>query len=177
MIRHCKNCDKSFDFNIRDTRQLDNLICPECGAPIDKNSRPKPSGISEDQVNYRIGKAYMTVLTIIYLFGLIIACLGVFGFFSHLDTLLFIMVVISAIVLIIQLATHYTSAFWLFMYIAGAVIGGIVVANKIGASNIIKGISVGLEFSIILRYIIRDLFFRLLFALIRKSEEKSENGK
>lgn len=165
MLRYCEKCDKSFDFDIRDARQLDELVCPDCGSKIDKNSRPRMKGTSEDTVYRRIGNTYVIFITIIYLFSLVLACIGTFGFFTHLDKLLFIMTGVSLLSIFISIVSKRVSGLWILLFVFGAVLGAIIVSNVSGIANIFRGACVGIELAIVLRYIIRDVFYRLIFAL------------
>ena len=55
MLRYCANCKKEYDFLPLAVSGKDDLICPECGHIIDKNSRrPTESG---DQIEEGLGQA------------------------------------------------------------------------------------------------------------------------
>ena len=35
MKRYCEKCQKEFEFNINSMKDLDNLVCPDCGEKME----------------------------------------------------------------------------------------------------------------------------------------------
>ena len=87
MNRYCVNCQKEYDFKIKSMEDLDNLVCPVCGARIDKNSRkPAETGKNGKTAEGTIGNVVGGYFTIKYYFHFILAVIGLVAFFlSHSD--------------------------------------------------------------------------------------------
>lgn len=49
MLRYCENCKKDFEFAPLTVSGKDDLICPECGGIIGKNSRNPANRVDPDK--------------------------------------------------------------------------------------------------------------------------------
>lgn len=156
MNRYCVNCDKEFDFSPLEVSGRNDLICPECGQIIDKNSRRPKSNDESDKIENTIAGVFAQLLHMSYIFYLLCACAGVVGFFLKIDALLFLATAIALAAFFVQLFTGtliFTSGL-IFLPI-GAVCGYLIVKN-------IRGAFLGINVVFVIRHIIRDIFYRLI---------------
>ena len=153
MERYCTNCNKSFDFKIKSMTDLDSLICPECGAKIDKNSR-KP--VEEDNMDAKLGSVFHKVFHFLYIFYMLCAVVGIIAFFLNLSKLLFVVTAISLVVFVFQLLSGYNT------FRSGLVflpIGALVGYLKFGTY---EGACLGVMIVFAIRHVVRDIIFRLI---------------
>ncbi|MBQ9233367.1 MAG: hypothetical protein IJ167_04940, partial [Lachnospiraceae bacterium] len=123
MLRYCTNCRKEYDFNIKSMEDLDNLVCPECGSKIDKNSRkPVDSGAnSAEKAAANVVSGYFTIR---YYIHFVLAITGLIGYFTGHLNLLYIMTSLCVIIYIVQFFIGRVSfVSGLFFIPLGAVIG------------------------------------------------------
>lgn len=162
MKRFCANCQKEIDFKITSIKDLDNLICPECKNPVPKNSF-KPNlqdQIGTEKTINAIGSTLMTIMYIAYYFYFALAIAGVIFFYFKLNTLLYISTGINLCIFIIQLLTGFKSFKWGIPIIPVAAIIGLFVLKGI------PGACFSIQLVFIIRFVLRDIFFRLLLKLV-----------
>lgn len=160
MERYCVNCNKSFDFKIKSMTDLDNLVCPECGAKIDKNSR-KP--VVEDNMDAKIGSIFQKVFHFLYIFYMLCAVVGIIAFFLNLSKLLYVVTAISLLVFVLQLLSgRNTFRSGLVFLPIGAVAGYL----KFGTY---EGACFGVMIVFAIRHVVRDVILRLIWALVGRS--------
>ena len=163
MLRYCENCKKDFEFAPLAVSGRNDLICPECGGVIGKNSRNPANKINSDKTEEAIGNTFARLLHMSYIFYMVMGLLGIIGFISGVDKLLYIATGISIGAFIIQFLTGtliFTSGI-IFLPL-GAVAGYIYFKS-------IEGACLGIHLVFLIRHIIRDIFFALIFKLIRMS--------
>ncbi len=162
MIRYCTYCKKDFDFAPLAVSGREDLICPECGNVISRESRNPAGKEMADRTEEAIGNAYAKLMHLSCIFYMTVGVIGVICFFAGLSTLLYIATFISLICFIMQLLTG-TLIFisGLIFLPLGAVLGYMYFGNPAGAC-------LGIHIVFLIRHLIRDILFRLLFAFIRK---------
>ena len=161
MLRYCENCRKDFEFAPLAVSGRDDLICPECGRVIGKNSRNPENKVNSDKTEEAIGNAFARLLHMSYIFYMVMGLLGVTGFILEAHKLLYIATGISIGAFIIQFLTGtliFTSGI-IFLPL-GAAAGYIYFRS-------IEGAFLGIHLVFLIRHIIRDIFFALIFRLIR----------
>ncbi len=163
MLRYCENCKKDFEFAPLAVSGRNDLICPECGGVIGKNSRNPANKINSDKTEEAIGNTFAGLLHMSYIFYMVMGLLGIIGFVSGTDKLLYIATGISIGAFIIQFLTGtliFTSGI-IFLPL-GAAAGYIYFKS-------IEGACLGIHLVFLIRHIIRDIFFAIIFKLIRMS--------
>ncbi len=163
MLRYCENCKKDFEFAPLAVSGRNDLICPECGGVIGKNSRNPANKINSEKTEEAIGNTFARLLHMSYIFYMVMGLLGITGFALGADKLLYIATGISIGAFIIQFLTGtliFTSGI-IFLPI-GAAAGYIYFKS-------IEGACLGIHLVFLIRHIIRDIFFALIFKLIRMS--------
>ena len=105
MLRYCENCKKDFEFAPLTVSGKDDLICPECGGIIGKNSRNPANRVDPDKTEEAIGNAFAKLLHMSYIFYMVMGLLGVAGYVFGINRLLYIATVISLLAFMIQLLT------------------------------------------------------------------------
>lgn len=121
MIRYCQRCKKDFDFNIKSMTELDNLICPQCGQKIDKNSRHPVDRAGTERVEQQIGQAIYSVMRILFFIQIIIAVTGMVAFCLHLYTAVYILTGITVLMFLSRFGRSMYCNAWTFLaMVAGA---------------------------------------------------------
>ncbi len=161
MKRYCKNCQKEYEFNPVAVSGGEKLICPDCGSLIDKNSRAPVDRSEMNKTERKIGNFLAVIFRIAYVFFMVLALVGIFGFIFHLNMVLYITTAISLLVFLIQLITGRL-AFWLGILFLpmGAAAGYFFMGG-------IEGACLGVQAVFLLRYLLRELYFKLYRWLIR----------
>ena len=165
MTRYCVKCRKDFDFTIKSIKDMDNLICPECGLKIDKNSRNPDLDKSEDREKTAeaIGSAFHVMARINYIFYVTASLVAVAAYFFHLDTLLYVMTGISLAVFFVQLFSQSLSFRTGLIFLpAGAAAGYFILKS-------VQGACLGIAVVFIIRHLFRHLFFFIFNKLISAS--------
>lgn len=158
MLRYCTRCEKEYDFPPRAVTGPKPLICPMCQHEIDKNSR-RPAAAENNKPEEAVGSVFGGFLRLAYLFYVILAVIGIIGYFVHVDAMLYIPAVITVICYILQLITGTTAFTGGIIFVPlGAVAGYFLLG--------MQGICLGILGVFLIRHIIRDLFFELIFKLI-----------
>ena len=162
MLRYCTYCKKDFDFAPLAVSGREDLICPECGNVIPKESRNPAEKDEACRTEEAIGNAYAKLMHLSYIFYMTVGVIGVICFFAGLSTLLYIATFISLICFIIQLLTG-TLLFrsGLIFLPIGAVLGYLYFRS-------VDGACLGIHIIFLIRHLIRDILFRLIFAFIGK---------
>ena len=158
MLRYCSNCKKDFDFDTLSVSGKDDLICPECGCIIDKNSRNPAGKLLAEETEEKIGRAYAELLHLSYIFYMSVGVIGVIGFILGIHWLLYAATAVSLAAYIIQFLTG-TLIFksGLFLLPIGAIAGYMYFGN-------ISGACLAIHIVFLIRHLIRDIIFRLIFA-------------
>ena len=160
MERYCTNCKKDFDFEPLAVSGKGDLICPECGNIIDKNSRNPAGKEMVDETEEKIGRTFANLLHMSYVFYLTMGVLGVIGYVFGLDTLLYIATAISLAAYIIQfLSGTLTFASGLILLPAGAILCWFYFGT-------LRGACLGIHIVFLIRHIIRDILYTLVFRFI-----------
>ena len=149
---------------------LENLVCPECMAHIDKNSVKPPDTAEQDRVTQNIGKIFFVVSRVFYVFYALLSLLGIASYFLGWDKILFIMTGICLGVFVIQLLTKTTS------FSTGIIFLPIGAAAGYFLFKSIQGACLGLCAVFVIRHLIWRFFFfiiRKLISLINKGAPKN----
>ncbi len=155
MLRYCVNCKKDFDFEPLAVSGKGDLICPECGNVIGKNSRNPAGKEMAEATEEKIGNTFAGLLHLSYIFYLCMGILGVAGFIFGIDGLLYIATLISLAAYILQLVTGtLTFASGLILLPAGAILGWVFLGG-------LRGACLGIHIVFLIRHLIRDIFFSL----------------
>ena len=167
LIRYCTNCRKDFDFTIKSMKDLDSLVCPECGASIDKNSRnPAEAEVSRgsEKTEDAIGSLFGCLMTLNYIFYISISVAAIVAYNFHWDKALYILTGISLALFLIQQFSGSLAFRTGFIFLPlGAAIGYFVLKS-------VRGACLGIAIVFIVRHLIRALFWRLLSRLFGKLE-------
>ncbi len=163
MLRYCENCKKDFEFAPLAVSGRDDLICPECGGIIGKNSRNPANKINSDKTEEAIGNTFARLLHMSYIFYMVMGLLGIIGFIFGVDKLLYIATGISIGAFIIQFMTGT------LIFTSGIIFLPLGAAAGFIYFKTIEGACLGVHLVFLIRHIIRDIFFALIFKLIRMS--------
>lgn len=161
MNRYCTNCKKEFDFSIKSMTDLDNLVCPICHAPIDKNSRKPVDQYETTRTEEAIGRGFAAIFRFFYLFYLICAIASILAFIFRVDSLLYTLTAIALGTYILQIifrVTNFRSG--IFFLPLGAALGFLLLKTPQGAC-------LGVMTVFMIRHLIRDLFWKLISKLFR----------
>ncbi|MBR7080736.1 MAG: hypothetical protein IKI40_09495 [Treponema sp.] len=165
MIKYCTNCRKDFDFTIKSMKDLDSLVCPECGSRIDKDSRnPALEEVSRatDKTEETIGNAFGCLMSLNYVFFMSISVAAIVAYNFHWDMALYILTGISLGLFVIQLFFRSVAFRTGFIFLPlGAAIGYFVLKS-------VRGACLGIAIVFIARHLIRALFWRLLSRLFSR---------
>ncbi len=161
MLRYCENCKKDFEFAPLAVSGKENLICPECGGIIDKNSRNPASRIDSGKTEAAIGNVFSRLLHMSYIFYMFMGLLGVAGFVLGIHKLLYAATVISLLAFVIQ---YFTGS---LIFMSGIILLPVGAAAGYFYFKSMEGACLGVHVVFLLRHLIRDIFYTLLFKLIR----------
>lgn len=161
MLRYCTYCKKEYDFDPLAVSGRDELICPECGNTIGKESRTPYGKEMAERTEETIGQIYARLLHLSYIFYLAMGIIGAAGFVSGIYPILYAATAVSLTVYTIQLITG-TLIFrsGLVFLPIGAILGYLYF-------RIPEGACLGVHIVFLIRHLIRDIIFRLLFAFLR----------
>lgn len=161
MKRYCTKCEKEFDFNIRSVTDLDNLVCPECGEKIGKESR-KPRDPNADNLEETIGRGFAAIFRFAYIFYMVLGSIGVVSFILHEYYILYPVTLIALVCVLLQVftGTFVFQAGMIFLPV-GAVVGYLIF-------NSVEGMLFGIDCVFVIRHLIRDVILRLLGLMIPK---------
>ena len=166
MLRYCTNCQKEFDFKIKSMDDLDNLICPECGAKIDKNSR-KPVETGANSAEKTVTNVIGGYFTIKYYIHFVLALIGLIAFFLGHFGILYFMALLCVVTYLFQfLFGRISFLSGLFFIPLGALIGVLVLGK------VLRGICLGIVVVFIIRHLIRGFNYFILSKLIRMGNSK-----
>ena len=165
MIKYCTNCRKDFYFTIKSMKDLDSLVCPECGSRIDKDSRnPALDEVARatDKTEETIGNAFGCLMSLNYVFFMSISVAAIVAYNFHWDIALYILTGISLGLFVIQLFFRSVAFMTGFIFLPlGAAIGYFVLKS-------VRGACLGIAIVFIARHLIRALFWRLLSRLFSR---------
>lgn len=158
MNRYCTNCQKEFKFKVDSVTDMDNLVCPECGQRVYKDSRKPRDYQGEAKIEETIGGVIYGVMFFLYCFFLIMGILGIIAFFLKWDTFLYIDTVISVVAYqkmhAKNLLDFSKGSFW---FLVGAGIGFLCYKTLQGAC-----------LGIMIVFVIRHLFRAIIMGIIGK---------
>lgn len=166
MKRYCTNCQKEFDFHVKSMAELEKLICPECGKPIDKESRkPKNPEEIRKQVQREagVGEAIYKGLRLSMYFYFVCGLAGVAAYFLQFYKALYILTGISVISYILRYHNFEKGYIWLPF---GAIAGFYLL-------HTVEGVCLGLLGVLIIRHLLRRLFFKVFSWIINKCRSYS----
>ena len=168
MNRYCVNCQKEYDFKIKSMEDLDNLVCPVCGAKIDKNSRkPAATGKNGKTAEGTIGNVVGGYFTIKYYFHFVLAVIGLIAFFLHLNGLLYFMAFACLLTWLSQFLFGIVSFLSGLLFIPiGAIIGAVLIGE------LLRGICLGIVVVFIIRHIVRGFLYFVLAKLVKLGNSK-----
>lgn len=160
MLRYCTNCKKDFDFDPLAVSGKEDLICPECGGVIGKESRNPAIKENAEKTEEEIGNIFARLMHLSYIFYMVMGLAGVLCYFPGIYTVLYAVTMISVTAYLIQFITGtVTFASGVILLPAGAVLGYIFAGG-------IPGACLGIHIVFLIRHLIRDIIFRLVFRFI-----------
>ena len=163
--RYCANCRQEYEFTPLAISGKSDLICPECGGVIDKNSR-RPANENDDQTEEKLGRATAVVFHFFYCFYALLGIVGAVCFFLGIDWLLYAVTIISIIAFIIQLIMGTLSfASGLLFLPLGAIFGYLFLGKSI------RSACLGIHIVFLIRHICRDIIYRIIIKLVRAGNE------
>ncbi|MBP5157332.1 MAG: hypothetical protein ILP18_05625 [Treponema sp.] len=174
MIRYCPNCHKEFDFAIKSIEDLDDLVCPECGCKIDRNSRRPLEEPDEGGVDMSLGLMLLVLVRIGFVFFALLSLLGVGAFFLHWSWGLRILTGICLLVFLMQLAlgVHQFRSGPVFLPL-GAAAGFFFLRS-------LDGVFLGIAAVFIVRHVLLEfvfwLFGKLFGFVVPPDEEDGGDG-
>ena len=146
-------------------KDLDSLVCPECGSRIDKDSRnPALDEVARatDKTEETIGNAFGCLMSLNYVFFMSISVAAIVAYNFHWDMALYILTGISLGLFVIQLFFRSVAFRTGFIFLPlGAAIGYFVLKS-------VRGACLGIAIVFIARHLIRALFWRLLSRLFSR---------
>lgn len=163
MVRFCPNCQKDFDFNIKSTTDLDNLICPDCGGKIPANSRHKPQSAEATEV--AIGGAFQGLYGISYHFYFVMSVIGIVAYFLNAYSLLYAMVIINMAVFVLQLL------FGDLLFRTGLIFIPLGAALGYYFLQGLPGGALGILLAFAIRHLIRNVFWAFISKLIQAGNQ------
>ena len=111
----------------------------------------------------KIGSIFQKVFHFVYIFYMLCAVVGIIAFFLNLSKVLYVVTAISLIVFVLQLLSGYNT------FRSGLVflpIGALVGYLKFGTY---EGACFGVMIVFAIRHVVRDVIFRLIWALVGHS--------
>jgi DNA-directed RNA polymerase subunit RPC12/RpoP len=160
MKRYCEKCQKEFEFIINSMKDLDNLVCPDCGEKIGRESRrPVDPRIEENEE--KIGRLMFAVWGFNYTFYLVFAVIGIIAYFLGFYPLLYVTTFINMSAFFSQLCRRNlifrTGVFFLPL---GAALFYYYFRTP-------QSICLGLQVVFTIRHLIRDVVYTSLIKLAR----------
>ena len=160
MLRYCVNCQKDYEFEPLAVSGKDDLICPECGSVVGKNSRNPARRAAAEEADERVGRFAAGLFHLSYIFYMLMGALGIAGFFLHVDLLLYIATALSVGVFLLQLFTgSLLFASGVFLLPLGAVLGYVYFKD-------LRGACLGIHIVFLLRHLVRDVFYFLFWKAV-----------
>lgn len=95
MLRYCTSCKKDFDFEPLAVSGREDLICPECGAVIGKESRNPAIKENAEKTEEEIGNIYARLIHLSYIFYMVMGLSGVLCYIFGIYAVLYAVTVIS----------------------------------------------------------------------------------
>lgn len=157
LTRYCRNCKKQYNFDIKDMKELENLICPVCGHKIDKNSRTGNNPSDGEVPAEFVGKAYYFFIRFFFLFFPLCGLIGVIAFFMQLKMLLYVTSCVGILVYIIRYGKSSKQLTW---PILGVLLCGIYFRT-------VDGVCLGIAASFIVRYVYQRIILKIFAILVR----------
>ncbi len=128
---------------------------------MEKNSRDLSNRAETEKTEEAIGNIFAKLLYLSYIFYMVMGLLGVAGFLLGIYKLLYISTVISLSAFLIQFMTGT------LIFRSGIIFLPIGAAAGYYYFKSIEGACLGIHIVFLIRHLIRDIFFRLIFKLIR----------
>jgi DNA-directed RNA polymerase subunit RPC12/RpoP len=165
MLRYCTNCKKDIDFPPRAITAKEDLICPECGSVVPKNSRNPEHGVAAERSEEAIGRTYAILVHLAYVFYITLAVIGIAGYFTGAYMLLYVGAGIALFSYALQCLTMTTSFPTGVIFIPlGAIVTFFVFKNP-------RALLLGVCFVFLIRHVVRDIFYRLIMWIVKKAAE------
>ena len=160
MKRYCEKCQKEFEFNINSMKDLDNLVCPECGSKIDKESR-RPVDPRIEQNEEKIGRMMFGILGFNYMFFVVFAAIGVVAYYLGLDPVLYFTTAVNLIIYLSHIAGGSRN------FRSGLVFIPVGAAVLYYFYRTPQSACLGVQVVFIIRHIIRDVLYTSIIKLAR----------
>ncbi len=165
MLRYCTNCKKEFDFPPRAITAKEDLICPECGNVIPKNSRNPEHGVEAERSEEAIGRTVAVLMHLSYIFYITLAVVGIVGYYTGINKMLFIASGIMIFAYVIQFVTMTTSFPTGIIFLPlGALLNYLVFRDP-------RALLLGICFVFLIRHVVRDIFYHFIMWIIKKAAE------
>ena len=161
MLRYCAYCKKEYDFDPLAVSGRGDLICPECGSIIGKESRDPSGKEMAEKTEEAIGSIYARLLHLSYIFYLTMGIIGVIGFIFEIYAVLYVVTFISLTAFILQFFTGT------LIFRSGIIFLPIGAILSYLYFRTVEGACLGIHVVFLIRHLIRDIIFRLIFAFLR----------
>ncbi|MGN0437033.1 MAG: hypothetical protein ACI4F4_00800 [Lachnospiraceae bacterium] len=162
MLRYCKNCQKEYDFKINSVADLEHLVCPDCGAFIDKDSKKPVDRTESDKTEAAIGKAYSWLLYVGIVTIVLCAIFGVVSFLLKWYGFLYVTTLIGFVA--------YTCIYGVFtLNFLFPVLGGIV---GFFVFRSLPGFCLGMVMGMFARRILTSVIWQIISGLVKLSKKK-----
>ncbi len=165
MLRYCVNCKKDYEYAPTAVSGKDDLICPGCGAVIDKSSRHPVDEESVSKTEEGMGRAVAGLFGFCYVFYLALGIIGVVAFITGSNKLLYAVTIIALIAFIAQYfsGTLAFTAGVVFLPL-GAVCGYLIFKS-------LQGACLGIHVVFLIRHFLRDIVYALIYKLVRTGSD------
>ena len=162
MLRYCKKCQKEFDFEINSVADLEHLVCPDCGAFIDKDSKKPVDRIESEKTEAAIGRAYSGLLYIGIVTIVLCAIFGVVSFLLKWNVFLYAATLIGFIAYTCIYGVFTVN--FLFPFLGG--IMGLFIFHSL------PGVCLGIVMGMFVRRILTSIIWKIISNLVKLSKKK-----
>lgn len=161
MFRYCKICKKEFDFKITSVKDLDTLICPECGNLISRDSKKPADENGGKQTEHIVGKVYTGIIQIGFISLFLSFVLGYIAYFFKWDAVLYIDTVVG----LIGYAVIYGLLNPNILYVIIGALGGTVITHSL------QGCCIGLITGMFVRRVLGKILMKVIASLVTWSKK------
>lgn len=160
MLRYCKNCQKEYDFKINSVADLEHLVCPDCGASIDKDSKKPADRTESEKTEAAIGKAYSWVIYVGIITIVLCAIFCVVSFLLKWYGLLYVTTLIG----FIAYASIYGVFTVNFLFPALGGSAGLFIFHSF------PGVCLGMVMGMFVRRILTSVIWKIISCLVKLSK-------
>lgn len=166
MLRYCTKCCKEYDFDPLVVASTASLQCPGCGKVIGKDSRRPIDRRETLKMEENIGRGFYWLFRLSYIFYLLISTIGIVCFSFKFDKALFIITAFILGVFILQHISGYHTFKKGFIFLPMGAVAGFLIFKSV------QGACFGVHIVFFLRHLIRDIFYALIWKLVKLGNMK-----